>query len=46
LRRACPDRGNHISPPHQVGEGLYSRSEVGAHPRHEEEGLQGGVTRG
>jgi hypothetical protein len=27
------------------GEGPYSRSKVGVHPRHEEEGLQGGVTR-
>jgi hypothetical protein len=27
----------------QGGEGLYSRSKVGEHPRHEAEGLQGGV---
>jgi hypothetical protein len=45
LRRACPDRGNCISPPRQGGEGPYSRSKVGAHLRHEEEGLQGGVAR-
>jgi hypothetical protein len=44
LKRACPDRGNLISLPHQGGDGLYSHSKVGAHPRHEEEGLQGGVT--
>jgi hypothetical protein len=42
LRRACPDRSNHISQPRKGGEGPYSRSKVGAHPRHEEEGLQGG----
>jgi hypothetical protein len=45
LRRACPDRSNRISPPHQRGEGPYSCSKVGTHPRHEEEGLQGGVAR-
>jgi hypothetical protein len=45
LRRACPDRGNRISLPHQGGEGLYSRSKVGVHPRHEKEGLEGGVAR-
>jgi hypothetical protein len=45
LRRACPDRGNRISLPRQGGEGLYSRSNVGAHLRHEEEGLQGDVAR-
>jgi hypothetical protein len=43
LQRACPDRRNRISPPRQGGEGIYSRLKVGAHPRHEEEGLQGGV---
>jgi hypothetical protein len=26
LRRACPDRANHISPPRKGGEGLYSRA--------------------
>jgi hypothetical protein len=31
--------------PHQGGEGSYSRSKVSAHPRHEEEGLKGGVAR-
>jgi hypothetical protein len=45
LQRACPDRGNRISQPRQGGEGLYSCSKVGAHLRHEEEGLQGGVAR-
>jgi hypothetical protein len=45
LRRACHNWGNRISPPCQVGEGLYSHSEVRAHPRHEEEGLKGGVAR-
>jgi hypothetical protein len=45
LRRACPNRSNRISPPHQGGEGPYSRSKVGAHLRHEEEGLQEGVAR-
>jgi hypothetical protein len=45
LRRACPDRINRISPPRQREEGSYSHSKVGAHPRHEEEGLQGGVAR-
>jgi hypothetical protein len=45
LRRACPDRSNRISQPYQRGEGPYSRSKVGAHSRHEEEGLQGGVAR-
>jgi hypothetical protein len=45
LRRACPDRTNRISPPRQGGEGLYSRSEVARHPRHEEEALQGDVAR-
>ena len=45
LRRACLDRGNRISPPRQGGEGLYTRSKVGVHPSHEEEGLQGGVAR-
>jgi hypothetical protein len=29
--------------PRQRGEGPYSRSKVSTHPRHEEEGLQGGV---
>jgi hypothetical protein len=45
LRRACPDRSYRISLPRQGGEGSYSRSKVGAHLRHEEEGLQGGVAR-
>jgi hypothetical protein len=45
LRRACPDQSNHISQPRQRGEGPYSHSKVGARPRHEEEGLQGGVVR-
>jgi hypothetical protein len=45
LWRACPNRSNRISLPRQEGEGFYSRSMVGAHPRHEKEGLQGGVTR-
>jgi hypothetical protein len=39
------DWSNRISLPCQEGEGPYSRSKVGAHPRHEEEGLQGGVAR-
>jgi hypothetical protein len=39
LRRACPDGSNRISLPRQGG-GPYSRSKVGVHPRHEEEGLQ------
>jgi hypothetical protein len=43
LQRACPDRSNRILLPRQRGEGPYSRLKVGAHPRHEEEGLQGGV---
>jgi hypothetical protein len=43
LRRACPDWSYHISQPRQGGERPYSRSKVGAHPRHEGEGLQGGV---
>jgi hypothetical protein len=45
LRRVCPDRSNRISLPRQGGEGPHSHSKVGVHPRHEEEGLQGGVTR-
>jgi hypothetical protein len=45
LRRACSDRSNRISLPLQGGVGPYSRSKVGTHPRHEEEGLQGGVAR-
>jgi hypothetical protein len=45
LWRACPDRSYRISQTHQGGEGPYSRSKVGTHPRHEEEGLQGGVAR-
>jgi hypothetical protein len=45
LRRACPDRSNRISLPHQGGEGPYSCLKVGVHPRHEEEGLQGCVAR-
>jgi hypothetical protein len=43
LQRACPDRSNRISQPRQGGERPYSHSKVGAHLRHEEEGLQGGV---
>jgi hypothetical protein len=39
LWRACPDRSYRISQPRQGREGPYSRSKVGAHPRHEEEGL-------
>jgi hypothetical protein len=45
LRRISPDRGNRISPPHHGGEGHYSLLMVRAHPRNEEEGLQGGVAR-
>jgi hypothetical protein len=45
LWRACPDRSNRISQPRQRGEGPYSRSKVDVHPRHEEEGLKGGVAR-
>jgi hypothetical protein len=45
LRRVCPDQSNRIPPPRQGGEGPYSHSKVGVHPRHEEEGLQGGVAR-
>jgi hypothetical protein len=45
LRRACPDRSYRISQPRQRGERPYSRAKVAAHPRHEEEGLQGGVAR-
>jgi hypothetical protein len=45
LRRACPDRSYRISQPRQRGECPYSRLKVGAHPRHEAEGLQGGVAR-
>jgi hypothetical protein len=44
LRRACPNRSYRISQPHQGGEGPYSRSNVGAHPWHEAEGLEGGVS--
>jgi hypothetical protein len=44
LQRACPDRSYRISKPRQRGERPYSRSKVGAHPRNEAEGLQGGVT--
>jgi hypothetical protein len=44
LRRVCPDRSYRISQPRQ-GERPYSCSKVGAHPWHEAEGLQGGVTR-
>jgi hypothetical protein len=43
--RACPDRSYLTSQPRQRGEGPYSRSKVGAHPRHEAKGLQGGVAR-
>jgi hypothetical protein len=45
LRRACPNRANCVSPPRQGGEGLYSRPLIGANPRHEDERLQGGVSR-
>jgi hypothetical protein len=45
LRRACPNQSNRILPTRIGGEGPYSRSKVNAHPRHEEEGLQGGVAR-
>jgi hypothetical protein len=31
--------------PLQEGEGFHSCSKVGAHQRHKEEGLRGGVTR-
>jgi hypothetical protein len=45
LRRACPDRSYCISQPRRRREGSYAHSKVGAHLRHEEERLQGGVTR-
>jgi hypothetical protein len=45
LWRSCPDRSDRISLPRHGGEGLYSRSKVSVHLRHEEEGLQGGVAR-
>jgi hypothetical protein len=45
LRRACPDQIYRISQPRQRGERPYSRSKVVVHPRHEAEGLQGGVAR-
>jgi hypothetical protein len=45
LRRECPDRSYHISQPRRRREGSYARSKVSMHPRHEVEGLQGGVTR-
>jgi hypothetical protein len=45
LQRVCPDRSYHISQLRRRGEGPYSRSKVGTHPRHEAEGLQGGVAR-
>jgi hypothetical protein len=44
-RRACSDRSGRISQPCHRGERPYSRSKVGAHLRHEAEGLQGGVAR-
>jgi hypothetical protein len=39
LGRACPDRSYHISQTRRR-EGSYSRSKVGAHPRHEAEGYK------
>jgi hypothetical protein len=45
LRMACPDQSYRISQPRQRGERPYPYSKVGAPPRHEAEGLQGGVAR-
>jgi hypothetical protein len=43
LRRACPDPSYRFSQPRQRRERPYSHLKVGAHSRHEAEGLQGGV---
>jgi hypothetical protein len=45
LWRACPNRSYRISQLRREGERPYYRLKVGAHPRHEAEGLQGGVAR-